>query len=161
MMRTPGTGSVVVRFVSRRAIPLIQIFALYVLAHGEDGPGGGFQAGVIFAASLVLATIAGGWRTGRKAVPQPVSDALLPAGALLYAGIGLACLLLGGAFLEYARLSPDHVHKAHHFGIIGIEIGVAITVAAAMLTLFLEMSRPIRYLDPPSAQPPRPEKEDV
>lgn len=149
MMRAPGTGSSVVRFVSRRAIPLIQLFALYVLGHGEDGPGGGFQAGVIFASALVLAALVGGWRTGRKEIPEPVSDALMPAGALLYGAIGLACLLLGGAFLQYARLAPEHAHEAHHFGIIGIEIGVTITVAGAMATLFLEMSRPIRYLDRP------------
>ena len=149
MMTSPGTGSSVVRFVSRRAAPLIQLYALYVLGHGDDGPGGGTGWGVIVAASLVLISLVGGWHTGRKEVPQALSDALMPAGALIYGGIGFLCLLLGGAFLQYARLAPEHVHAAHHFGIMGIEIGVTITVAASMVTLFLEMSRPIRYLDDP------------
>jgi multicomponent Na+:H+ antiporter subunit B len=159
MMGTPGTGSSVVRFVSRRAIPLIQLYALYVLAHGENGPGGGFQGGVIFASALILAALVGGWRTGRKEIPEPVSDALMPAGAFLYGAIGLAALLSGGAFLQYSQLAPEHAHAAHFFGIMGIEIGVMITVAGSMVTLFLEMSRPIRYLDRGAPARPRPEQE--
>ena len=160
MMRSPGTGSLVVRFVARRAIPLIQLFALYVLGHGEDGPGGGFQAGVIFSAAFVLAALIGGWQTGRREVSQTASDLMLPGGALLYAAIGLLCMLLGGAYLGYEALVPGHPLKGHHFGIIGIEIGVTITVAGSMATLFLEMARPRHYLDPPEPALERHEKED-
>ena len=148
MMRSPGTASPVVRFVARRAIPLIQLFALYVLGHGEDGPGGGFQAGVIFAAAFVLATLVGGWHTGRREISEKASDLLLPGGAMLYAAIGFLCMLLGGAYLGYEALVPGHPLKGHHLGIIGIEIGVTLTVAGAMATLLLEMGRPKRCLDP-------------
>ena len=141
------TGSLVVRYVSSRSMPFIQLFALYVLAHGEDGPGGGFQAGVLFASSFVLFGLVYGWETGRTSMPQPVSDGLNPAGALLYGSIGLGAMLAGGAFLEYAAYAPEHAHAAHHFGLIGIEIGVTITVTAAMVTLFYEMARPRLFLD--------------
>jgi len=153
MMAKPHTGSLVVRFIARRSTPFILLFALYVVAHGEDGPGGGFQGGVIFAAAFVLVALAEGWGTGRERMPEPVSDVLMPTGALIYAGIGLVALLLGGAFLEYAALAVGgdaHArHAAHHFGLIGIEIGVTITVAGSMVTLFFEMARPKHFLDAP------------
>ena len=153
MMAKPHTESLVVRFIARRSSPFIMLFALYVVAHGEDGPGGGFQGGVIFAAAFILVALAEGWGQGRSRMPEPVSDVLMPTGALLYAGIGFAALLLGGAFLQYGALAVggDHhaEHLAHHLGLIGIEIGVTITVAGSMVTLFFEMARPKHFLDVP------------
>jgi len=152
-MAKPHTESLVVRYVARRSVAFIQLFALYVVAHGDDGPGGGFQGGVIFASAFILYALAEGWRQGRNRIPEPVTDALMPAGALLYGGIGFVALLVGGAFLEYAALAVGgdaHArHAAHHFGLMGIELGVTITVAGAMATLFFEMARPKSYLDLP------------
>ncbi len=139
-------SSPVIRYIGLRAVPFIQLYALYVLGHGEDGPGGGFQGGVIFAASFVLTALVFGYGKGREDAPEKITDLLAPIGCVLYAGIGLVCLLLGGAFLEYARLAGEGAsesakHAAHHFGIIGIEAGVMITVTASMITLFFEMAR--------------------
>ena len=39
------------RVVGKWFIPPILLFALYVQFHGDFGPGGGFQAGVIFCRS--------------------------------------------------------------------------------------------------------------
>lgn len=152
MMAAPQTDSLVVRYVAPRVVPFILLYALYVLAHGDFGPGGGFQGGVIFAAGLVLLSLARGWAAGRASVPEVYSDALLPSGALLYAGIGLGSLVVGEAFLQYeayAGPDADHAakHFAHHLGLIGIETGVMITVSAAMVTLFFEMGRPKLYID--------------
>lgn len=139
-MRTP---SLVVRYIARKAVPFIQLYALYVLGHGEDGPGGGFQGGVIFASSFVLLGLAHGWRFGRRHCPEDVGDALLPTGCLIYAGIGVLCMVLGGAFLQYGKLAGLGAGShAHQLGLMGIETGVMITVAAAMATLFFEMARP-------------------
>ncbi|MHC5012081.1 MAG: MnhB domain-containing protein [Planctomycetota bacterium] len=153
MIVEPRTEALVVRYIARIAVPFIQLFALYVLGHGEDGPGGGFQSGVIFAAAYILYTLANGWEAGRRQWPQPASDAVLPSGALLYGAIGLVTMLLGGAFLEYAQFAGGgHSHAAHEFGLMGIEIGVALTVAASIATLFFELARPKRFLDPPGAR---------
>ena len=139
-------SSPVIRYIAQGAVPFIQLYALYVLGHGEDGPGGGFQGGVIFAASFVLMALVYGYGRGRKDAPEKVTDLLAPIGCLLYAGIGLLCLLMGGAFLEYGRLAGEGASEstrlaARHFGLIGIEAGVMITVTAAMTTLFFEMAR--------------------
>lgn len=149
-----GIRSLVVRYVARRAVPFIQLYALYVLGHGEDGPGGGFQGGVIFAAALVLLGLTEGWLFGRRFAPERATDILLPMGCLIYAGIGVACMIAGGLFLEYGALAGDGgasaQKAAHHFGLIGIEFGVMVTVSAAMVTLFFEMTRPpeLRPEDP-------------
>ena len=41
----------------RLLVPVIQIFAFYVLAHGHVSPGGGFQGGVLMGASFILVAL--------------------------------------------------------------------------------------------------------
>ncbi len=133
------TEQVIIRTVSRLMIPFIQLFALYVIAHGELGPGGGFQGGVILGASFVLHALVFGIKAGRERISRRVSDFFSPAGVFIYAAIGLLCLLGGGLYLEYDRLPLiDNEITASQLGIYGIEIGVGITVAAIMVTLFFE-----------------------
>lgn len=132
------TGHVVSKSISKVLIPFIQLYALYVLAHGENGPGGGFQAGVIFGSSIILYIICFGMDEGRKRFSQKAGDILNSVGVLIYAGIGVLCLLAGGAFLEYAALPLGSPKFASHMGIFGIEIGVGVAVAAVMLTIFFE-----------------------
>lgn len=135
------TEQVIIRTIARLMIPFIQLFALYVIAHGELGPGGGFQGGVILGSSFILYGLVFGLEEGRKMVSQRITDLFNPAGVLIYAGIGLLCLAGGGLYLEYDKLPliPDPL-LASQLGIYGIEIGVGITVAAVMITLFFEMA---------------------
>lgn len=125
----------VLHVVSKLMIPLILVFALYVQFHGDFGPGGGFQAGVIFAAGLVLYGLVFGVDRLQRAVPRGVVEALAAAGVLLYAGVGVAGMLLGGSFLDYGVLLADPV-AGQHLGILLIELGVGVTVAAVMTILF-------------------------
>ena len=137
-------NSPIIMTVSRFMIPFIQLYGMYVFAHGEVGPGGGFQAGVIIAASFVLLGLVYGWDYGRAQVPEGISDLLNPSGALLYGSVGVATMLFGGSFLEYAafvdQTHPHDVHLAHHLGLVVIELGVTITVTFAMVTLYFEMA---------------------
>ena len=125
----------VLRVVSKLLIPLIMLFALYVQFHGDFGPGGGFQAGVIFAAAFILYGLIFGVATARRVAPPHVTRLLLAAGVLLYAGVGVAGLLMGGNFLNYSVLAEKPL-IGQHLGILLIELGVGITVAAAMITIF-------------------------
>lgn len=127
------------RVIAKLLIPFIQLYALYVIAHGELGPGGGFQGGVILGASIILYAIVFGIEEGRKRISQKLSDLFTSVGVLIYGGIGLLCILAGGAYLEYGKL-PLGSH-ASNLGIYGIEIGVGITVAAVMITIFFETAR--------------------
>jgi multicomponent Na+:H+ antiporter subunit B len=125
----------VLRVVAKLLIPLILLFALYVQFHGDFGPGGGFQAGVILAAAVIFYALIYGLADARKVVPEPLVESMMAIGVLLYAGVGVAGLLLGGNYLDYFVLAADPVHGQHR-GIFWIEIGVGITVSGVMLKIF-------------------------
>jgi len=127
---------VVLRVVSKFLVPFILLFALYVQWHGDFGPGGGFQAGVIFAAAFILYGLIFGIAKTRQVVPAWVSRSGLAIGVLLYSGVGVAGMLLGGNFLDYNVLAHEATH-GQHIGILLVELGVGITVAAAMITIFV------------------------
>lgn len=129
------------RVIAKLLIPFIQLYALYVIAHGELGPGGGFQGGVILGASIILYAMVFGIDEGRKRISQKLSDLLSSTGVLIYAGIGLLCVIAGGMYLEYTALPLGSHALASGLGIYGIEIGVGITVAAVMITIFFETAR--------------------
>jgi multicomponent Na+:H+ antiporter subunit B len=134
----PGAGMahhLILRVVTKLLLPMILLFALYVQFHGDYGPGGGFQAGVIFAAGFILYGLVFGLESVRKVVPPSVIRILCASGLLLYAGVGVVSLLLGGSFLDYDVLAEDPV-SGQHLGIFLVELGVGITVAAAMISLF-------------------------
>lgn len=131
----------VIRTVSKILIPFIQLFGLYVIAHGDISPGGGFQGGVILGSSMILYVIVFGLHEGRKRISEKTRDILKSAGLFIYAGIGVLCMVAGGAYLEYAALPLGPPEHANHLGIYGIEIGVGITVAAVMITIFFETAR--------------------
>lgn len=125
----------VLRVIAKLLIPVILLYALYVQFHGDYGPGGGFQAGVIFAAGLILYGLVFGLKRLEQAVPRGIVRILIAFGVLLYAGVGVASMLLGGTYLDYDVLAHDPVH-GQHLGILIIELGVGITVAAVMIAIF-------------------------
>ncbi len=125
----------ILRVTSKLLMPAIMLFALYVQFHGDFGPGGGFQAGVIFASAFIIYALLIGVGTARQVVPAGVVRLALASGVLLYAGVGVAGLLLGGNYLDYSVLAHDPAH-GQHLGILLIEFGVGVTVASAMITIF-------------------------
>ncbi len=130
---------IILRVVAKMMIPLILMFALYVQFHGDYGPGGGFQAGVIFAAGIILYTMLFGLRLTQKVFKRRILELLTASGVLIYGGVGVLCLLLGGNYLDYNVLGHDPVHGQHH-GILLVELGVGITVASVMITIFLKFT---------------------
>lgn len=125
----------VLRVIAKLMIAFMVMFALYVQFHGDFGPGGGFQAGVITAAAIVFYAIIFGLPAARAVVPDRLVEVMVAAGVLLYAGVGVAGLLLGGNYLDYFVLSADPVDGQHR-GIFWIELGVLISVAGVMLKIF-------------------------
>ncbi|HJO35594.1 MAG TPA: Na(+)/H(+) antiporter subunit B [Gammaproteobacteria bacterium] len=127
---------VILRVISKLLIPLILLYALYVQFHGDYGPGGGFQAGVIFAAGFILYTLVFGLPNVNRVLPPRLLETLIALGVLLYAGVGVATMLLGGNFLDYDVLAHEPKH-GQHLGILLVEAGVGITVAAVMIVIFV------------------------
>lgn len=125
----------VLRVIAKLLIPFVLLFALYVQFHGDFGPGGGFQAGVIIAAAIIFYALIYGVETARKAMPDWLVETMLASGVLIYAGVGLMGLVLGGNYLDYFVLDRDPV-LGQHRGIFWVEVGVAVTVSGVMLKIF-------------------------
>ncbi len=126
---------IIVRISTRILVPFILLFALYVQFHGDFGPGGGFQAGVIFGAGCILYGLVFGVDALMGVAPMAVVRTIAAGGLLLYALVGVAGLLAGGNYLDYSVLGATPV-AGQHLGIMLIELGVGMTVAAVVVSLF-------------------------
>ena len=159
----------ILRIVAKLLIPYILLFALYVQFHGDYGPGGGFQAGVIFAAGVILYGLVFGLNAARRVAPPLTMETLAALGVLIYAGTGVVAMLNGGTFLDYNALQATHQqvvdqhvgqdehHESdeqgagqgghhglfphgQHLGILVVELGVGLTVAAVMILIFFSFA---------------------
>lgn len=141
---------VILRVGTKILIPFILLFALYVQFHGDYGPGGGFQAGVIFAAAFVLYALVFGLSEVVKVLPPRVAYICGASGVAIYAAVGYLAMFRGGEFLNYSWLFGDPEHDpthGQHYGILGVELGVLITVFGVMVALFYAFAGR-RRLDP-------------
>lgn len=135
------TSFPIIRIISKLLIPYILLFAFYVQFHGDYGPGGGFQAGVIFASALILYGLVFGLDAIKRVAPPMVIEKGMALGVLVYAGTGVLTMALGGKFLDYNVLEHDvlpqwHVPSGQHLGIFLVELGVGITVTTVMTMIF-------------------------
>jgi multicomponent Na+:H+ antiporter subunit B len=126
---------VIFRVTVKCILPFILAFALYVQFHGDYGPGGGFQAGVMAGAMMILYAIIFGLEAAQRIVPPRVVELMIPAGVGIYAGVGVLGLLLGENYLNYSPLAHESAH-GQEYGIMLIEIGVFVTVAGTMTSIF-------------------------
>ncbi|MGD8512534.1 MAG: Na(+)/H(+) antiporter subunit B [Deltaproteobacteria bacterium] len=138
----------IIKTICRFLIPFIQLFALYVIAHGHHSPGGGFQGGVILGASIILLAISQDLRTSVRRLREKLDAVLCAVGVIIYAGTGALCLLLGLNFLDYSALASvlhcDPVTARSH-GILIVEIGVGIAVMCTMIWIYNNVSSTGKY----------------
>lgn len=128
--------SIIVKTISRLLTPFIQIFALYVIMHGHSSPGGGFQGGIILGASYILLILSFGMNEVKRRFNERLLTMFTSLGVFIYAGIGILCLILGANFLDYGILP---IAEPRSIGVLGIEVGVGITVMAVMLSIFHDL----------------------
>lgn len=132
--------NVLMRVVARWNIPFMMIFALYTQTHGELGPGGGFQAGVMVAAAFILYGMVFGSAEMRRIVPRRITDITAALGVLIYAGTGWYAMLNGYEFMDHVALVPGNPGSGEPWGMTSVEWGVGITVCSVMLTIFNEIT---------------------
>lgn len=135
-------SDIIIKTVCRILIPFIQIYALYVIAHGDYSPGGGFQGGVIFGSSFILLAISYNLKTLMKRITEKFLGIFAAVGVLIYVGIGAIAMLMGGNFLDYSVLAPLVPVDPGHIralGMLGVEIGVGIAVMAAMAIIYINI----------------------
>ncbi len=135
---------IIIGTTCRIVVPIVQIFALYVIAHGHYSPGGGFQGGVLLGASFILLALSSDLNAALKRLSEKNYFALAAIGVLIYAGFGLVAQFLGANFLEYGVLQPilftDGPEMARSHSMLGVEIGVAFTVMAIMFSIYANLS---------------------
>ncbi len=134
----------ILRVVTKLVIPYIILLAFYVQFHGDYGPGGGFQAGVILAAAYILYALVFGLQAVQRVARPSILEILMAGGVLLYGGTGIATLLAGGNFLQYSVLEHQvgggMLPSGEHLGMFLIELGVGATVAAVMISIFFSFA---------------------
>ncbi len=137
----------ILRVVTKLLAAPIMLFALYVQFHGDFSPGGGFQAGVIFAVAFILFGIVFGLDKVQQVFPTWIVHRLMALGALIYGGTGVVTMLLGKAYLDYSALA-HHPEHGQHYGIFAVELGVGVTVSAVMISVYYAFAgRPPRISD--------------
>lgn len=142
---TDGDHSrIIVGTTCRLVVPVIQIFALYVVAHGHHSPGGGFQGGVILGASFIIIALSENLNTALRRLSETNYIRIACIGILIYAGFGVMCQVLDKNFLDYGVLQPllftDGPEMARSHSMLGVEIGVAFTVTAIMFAIYANLS---------------------
>lgn len=134
----------VLRIVGKLIIPVLLLFGLLIQFHGKYSPGGGFSAGALFAAAIMLYGILEGADRSAKAMPQKVMLRLAALGCTLYTGVGIVCMLLGQPFLDYNALWSDP-QIAQYYGILLVEFGVGLTVTTVLIMIFNAIANRATY----------------
>lgn len=130
----------ILKVVVLRIIPLVILFGLYVQLHGDYGPGGGFQAGVILGAGLITLALLTDSRTMQQVLSELWIIRGMAIGVLIYGLVGVASMFRDGEYLDYSVLAQSST-DGQHLGIHLIELGVGVTVAFTMLSLFVSFNR--------------------
>lgn len=139
----------IIQTICRLMVPFMQLFALYVIAHGHHSPGGGFQGGVILGASFILLAISYDLKTILARMSEKINVLLGNIGVLIYAGIGAISIILGANFLDYGILSmilpATNSIEARSYAMLGIEVGVAIAVMAIVIIIYANIASNGKY----------------
>jgi multicomponent Na+:H+ antiporter subunit B len=133
--------SLMLRTLLGLLVAAMQLFAFYVLIHGHYSPGGGFQAGILLGASMILPRLALGGAPGPRALTPGGAGVLTAVGVLIFAGLGSIPMLLGSPMLDYSVLPlATDMAARRSLAILLIEVGVTLAVAGAMLSIFYALS---------------------
>ena len=126
----------ILRVVTKLLAGLIMLFGFYVQFHGDYSPGGGFQAGIIMAAAIIIYGIVFDINHAKKVLPPWFIHKMLAFGVLHYAFTGVISFFRGLNFLDYNALNSHYPSHGQHYGIIAVELGVGITVTGVMIAVY-------------------------
>jgi multicomponent Na+:H+ antiporter subunit B len=130
---------VILRIGVKLILPFVLLFGLYVHFHGDYGPGGGFQAGVVGAAVVILYGLIFGIEAAKRLAPPALLERMVPLGVLVYVVTGLPAMFLGNRYLDYGVYAePGSGNRT--LGILLVETGVLITVFASMTVIFYALT---------------------
>ncbi|RKD97389.1 MnhB domain-containing protein [Halopiger aswanensis] len=134
------TESQVIMTAVKIIAPFTLTYGMFMIFHGADTPGGSFQGGTIVGVTVLMLAFAFGIEPTRQWLRNGVLVGLATGGVVIFAGIGLGMMALGGNFLEFERLY-DVLHIKTKWGLEAIEVGgVSLIVSSVIITLFFAMA---------------------
>ena len=136
--------STILQTATRVLMPLLLLFAVFLLLRGHNQPGGGFVGGLVVASSFVLYSIAFGVDAARRAVlVRP--GTLLGVGLLVALTSGLPAVITGQPFMtaQWTEVSlgptvvalgtPLVFDVGVFLAVIGVVLGIVLTLAEVTL----------------------------
>ncbi|WP_318570287.1 MnhB domain-containing protein [Salinigranum marinum] len=129
---SPYVESPIIMTTVRVITPFVFTFGLFVMFHGADSSGGGFQGGVIVGTVVLMLGLAFGIETTRRWVGPKLPAALVGFGVLVFLLIGFGSVLLGGDFLQYTTYG---IKDASKYGIELVELAIGLIVAGVVTGL--------------------------
>ncbi|MER6049156.1 MnhB domain-containing protein [Streptomyces sp. NPDC001793] len=118
-------------------LPVTLLVGVYIVAHGQLSPGGGFQGGVVLATGLHLAYVAADYLVLKRVRPLEVLDIADALAAGAFTALGVAGLIVSGAFLHnflplgtFNQLSSGGLVPVINAAV-GIEVGSGVIVLLA------------------------------
>lgn len=144
----PPLPSDAVRMLAHGLVGATVVFGIYVVMHGAQTPGGGFQGGVILSTAPLLAYLAAGPAMLPQIAPETLVEIAEAAGSLGYISVGIAGLLVGGAFLQNV-LPLGQVGRLWAAGTIpALNIAAGLAVSSGFLVLLSVFLAKAREEDP-------------
>jgi multicomponent Na+:H+ antiporter subunit B len=131
-------------WISTGFLGLTIVFGIFVILHGALTPGGGFQGGTITGAAFLLIYLTRNYRAFRNTTPKAASDATEAIAAGAYALVGIAGLVMGGAFLQNFLPLGTTGQLMSSGTIFVINFAVGVEVTAGFTVIFLEFTEEVR-----------------
>ncbi|WP_049972381.1 MnhB domain-containing protein [Haladaptatus cibarius] len=139
--RIPYVESPIIMATVRVITPFVFTFGLFIMFHGADSSGGGFQGGVIVGTVVLMLGIAFGIETTRDWVGPKLPVVFISIGVLAFLLTGVGSVILGGGFLEY---SVYGIHHASKYGIEFVELAIGLVVSSIVTGLFFAIAAGMR-----------------
>jgi multicomponent Na+:H+ antiporter subunit B len=132
--------SSILQTATRVLMPLLLLFAVFLLLRGHNQPGGGFVGGLVVASSFVLYSIAFGVDAGRRALlVRPAT--LLGVGPLVALTSGLPAIITGQPFMTAQWTEVPLGGTAVAIGTpLVFDVGVFLAVVGVVLTIVFTLT---------------------
>jgi len=129
----PYVESTIIMTTVRVVAPFVLTLGLFVMFHGAESAGGGFQGGVVVGSVILMLAFAFGIEAVREWLNPKWVLGIVGLGVLTFAAVGLGSVALGGAFLEYGVYGSLDAVK---YGIELVELGIGAIVTGVVVALF-------------------------
>lgn len=129
--------STIIMTTIRVIAPFVFTFGLFIVFHGAESAGGGFQGGVILASSIIMLAFAFGIEPTRDWLSDDLVRIAVAGGGGAFALIGIGSVVFNGAFLEYEAYG---IHHGVKYGIELVELGIGAIVFSIIVALFLSLA---------------------